>query len=449
VSGRIATLGRRLVVDTRPLAVPAFRRQLFGQGTAYAGSMVTNVAVAVEVYDLSRSTLAVGLVGLAGLLPLLLFGVYGGSIADAVDRRTLYLIASVAGWLVTLGLLARTLSGVGGVPVILALVALQAAAFALSSAARGAIIPRLVDEHLVASANTLTFTVTNVGIVVGPLVAGLLVAGSSDGTGGFAEAYLLDAVLFTGALYAAVRLPRLPPVGEPRRAGVRAIVEGLAYVRHRPVLVMSFVVDLVAMALAMPKALFPAVADDRWGGQVGPLYAAIAIGAIAAGMASGWVGRVVRQGRALTLAVVGWGIAVALAGLAGQLWLAVALLALAGAADFVSGVYRLTILQSYGSDEFRGRLQGILVVVSAGGPRLGDLRAGATAEATGTLLAWVGGGLLCAVLVLVAGLLVRPFWEYRTGSESQSAATFVVDPDPAQRRGSGCRERAREGAADE
>jgi MFS family permease len=403
----------RVLLDTRPLAVPAFRRQLVGQGLAYAGSMVTTVAVAVEVYDLSRSTLAVGLVGLAGLLPLLLCGVYGGAIADAVDRRTLYLVASVAAWLVTIGLLTRTLLGVGGVPVILGLVALQAAAFALSSAARGAIIPRLVAEPLVASANTLTFTVTNIGIVVGPLVAGLLVA-----NGGFAEAYLLDAVLFTGALYAAARLPHLPPTGEPRRAGLRAIGEGLAYVRHRPVLVLSFVVDLVAMALAMPRALFPAVADERWGGQVGPLYAAIAVGAIAAGLASGWISRVVRQGRALTLAVVGWGIAVALAGLAGQLWLAVALLALAGAADFVSGVYRLTILQTYGSDEFRGRLQGILVVVAAGGPRLGDLRAGATAEYVGTTVAWVGGGLLCAVLVLVAGVWVRPFWSYRAEGTS-------------------------------
>lgn len=405
---RLTAVGRRLVVDTRPLAVPAFRRQLLGQGTAYAGSMITNVAVAVEVYDLSHSTLAVGLVGLAGLLPLLLFGIYGGSIADAVDRRTLYLIASIATWLVTLGLLTRTLLGIGGVPLILVLVAVQAAAFALSSAARGAIIPRLVEEHLVAAANTLTFTVTNVGIVVGPLAAGLLVAG-----GRFAEAYVVDAVLFTGALYAAVRLPDLPPTGEPRRAGLQAIREGLSYVRLRPILIMSFVVDLVAMALAMPKALFPAVADERWGGQVGPLYAAIAIGAIIAGMASGWVGRVVRQGRALTLAVAAWGIAVAGAGLAGHLWVAVALLALAGAADFVSGVYRLTILQSYGSDEFRGRLQGILVVVSAGGPRLGDLRAGATAELTGTLVTWVGGGLLCTLLVLVAGRLVRPFWDYR------------------------------------
>ncbi|MGI5129850.1 MFS transporter [Pseudonocardia sp. CA-107938] len=405
---RLGALGRRLVVDTRPLAVPAFRRQLLGQGTAYTGSMITNVAVAVEVYDLSRSTLAVGMVGLAGLLPLLLFGIYGGSIADAVDRRTLYLIASVVGWLVTLGLLARTMLGVGGVPTILGLVALQAAAFALSTAVRGAIVPRLVDEHLVASANTLVFTMTNIGIVVGPLVAGLLVVG-----GHFAEAYAVDAVLFTGALYAAVRLPRLPPLGETRRAGLRAIRDGLAYVRLRPVLIMSFVVDLVAMTLAMPKALFPAVADERWGGQVGPLYAAIAIGAIGAGMASGWVGRVVRQGRALTLAVVVWGLAIGLAGLAGPLWVAVALLALAGAADFVSGVYRLTILQSHGSDEFRGRLQGILVVVSAGGPRLGDLRAGAAAEFTGTLLSWVGGGLLCAVLIALAGRLVRPFWDYR------------------------------------
>jgi MFS family permease len=177
---------------------------------------------------------------------------------------------------------------------------------------------------------------------------------------------------------------------------------------------MSFAVDIAAMVLAMPRALFPAAADARFGGNVGPLYAAIAIGAVVAGMSSGWIGRVRRQGVALVFAIVGWGGAVALSGLAHQLWLAVLLLAVAGAADLVSAVYRQTILQTYAPDEMRGRMQGVFVAVVAGGPRLGDLRAGATAAATSTTFSWVGGGLACMIVVAVAGFFVRPFWRYDT-----------------------------------
>ena len=175
---------------------------------------------------------------------------------------------------------------------------------------------------------------------------------------------------------------------------------------------MSFAVDIVAMVLAMPRSLFPAVADLRFGGQVGPLYAAIAIGAVVAGLSSGWIGRIRRQGRALTIAIVGWGASVALSGLVGQLWLVVALLALAGAFDLVSAVYRQTILQTYAPDEMRGRMQGVFIAVVAGGPRLGDVRAGATAAVTTPTFSWVAGGVACLAVVAVAGVLVRPFWRY-------------------------------------
>ena len=162
----------------------------------------------------------------------------------------------------------------------------------------------------------------------------------------------------------------------------------------------------------MPRALFPAVADLRFDGNVGPLYAAIAIGAVLAGLSSGWVGRVRRQGRALVVAIIGWGAAVALSGLADQLWLVVAFLALAGAFDLVSAVYRQTILQTYAPDEMRGRMQGVFIAVVAGGPRLGDVRAGATAAATNPTFSWVIGGVVCMAVVAVAGVLVRPFWRY-------------------------------------
>jgi MFS family permease len=262
----------------------------------------------------------------------------------------------------------------------------------------------------VPAANTLNFTVGNIGQVIGPLFAGFLVTLDH----GFEYAYGLDALLFTTALYSVLRLPPIAPDGSSPKLGIRAVAEGLAFIATRPVLIMSFLVDIAAMVLAMPRALFPAVADARFGGDVGPLYAAIAIGSVLAGLSSGWIGRVRRQGVALVVAIVGWGGAVALSGLAHQLWLAVALLAVAGAADLVSAVYRQTILQTYAPDEMRGRMQGVFIAVVAGGPRLGDLRAGGTAALTSSTFSWVGGGVACMVVVAVAGFLVRPFWGYDT-----------------------------------
>lgn len=395
-------------IDTRPMAIGAFRRQVLGQGTAFIGAMLTQVAVPVQVYALSGSSLQVGLVGLVGLVPLVAFGLWGGAVADAIDRRLLYLASSVGTWVMTLGLLAQTLAGLSSVPLILLLVAVQSGFFAVSSSARGAIVPRIVPAELVPAANTLNFTTSNVGQVVGPLIAGVLVTRRH----GFEYAYAVDAVLFTLALYAALRLPPIPPEQGGGAPGLRSVFDGLAFIVRRPVLLMSFAVDIVAMVFAMPRALYPQAAAERWHGQVGPLYAAIAIGAVLAGLSSGWIGRVRRQGVALTFAIVGWGLCVTVSGLAHALWLAVLMLALAGAADLVSAVYRQTILQTYAPDQMRGRMQGVFVVVVTGGPRLGDLRAGATASVAGLTASWVGGGLLCAVGVLIAAVLVRPFWQY-------------------------------------
>jgi MFS family permease len=401
---------RRHAIDLRPLRIPAYRRMLTGQGTAFIGSMLTAVAVPVQVYDLTKSSLYVGLVGFAGLLPIVVFGLYGGAIADAVDRRVLNLISSLGVWAVTLALLVQTLLHVDSVALLLGLVFVQSGMFAVASSARGAVIPRIVPEELVASANTLNFTVGNAGQVLGPLIAGVLVTLDN----GFAYAYGLDALLFTASLYAALRLPSIPPDGGAERASMAMVGAGLRFIAARPVLVMSFLVDIAAMVLAMPRALFPAVADEKFGGNVGPLFAAIAIGAVIAGASGGWIGRVHKQGRALVFAIIGWGAAVALSGLAGQLWLAVLLLAVAGAADLVSAVYRQTILQTYAPDEMRGRMQGVFVAVVAGGPRLGDVRAGVTASVTTPQFSWVFGGVACIVVVGIAGVLVKPFWNYDT-----------------------------------
>ena len=413
---RVRSFLRHHAVDTRPVAIPEYRRLLIGQGTSFVGSMLTQVAVPVQVYALSHSSFYVGLVGLAGLVPIVIFGLYGGAIADAIDRRVLYFWSSLGTWGVTLALLVQTVLGAGSVALILALVAVQSAFFAISSSARGAIIPRIVPADLVPAANTLNFTVGNVGQVIGPLFAGFLVTLDH----GFEYAYGLDALLFTAALYSVLRLPAIEPDGSAPRLGLRSVAEGLRFIATSPVLIMSFLVDIAAMVLAMPRALFPQVADERFHGAVGPLYAAIAIGSVIAGLTSGWIGRVRRQGVALVVAIVAWGGAVAVSGLAHQLWLAVALLALAGAADLVSAVYRQTILQTYAPDEMRGRMQGVFIAVVAGGPRLGDVRAGGTAAVTSPTFSWVGGGIACMVVVAVAGVLVRPFWRYDAAAKGES-----------------------------
>jgi MFS family permease len=398
---------RRAAIDVEPLRHGDFRRLWMGNSLGFVGFQLTAVAVPVQVYELTGSSFWVGMLGLVGLVPLVLFGLWGGAVADAVDRRVLLLGSSLLLWVCTAGLLAAALAGVASLPLLLGLVAVQAAGFAVASSTRGAIVPRVLPERLVPAANTLSFTASNVGLVLGPLLAGLILTRWS-----FAAAYAADLAVFTVALYAAARLPALPPAGTATSPGLRSVAEGLAFIATRPVLLLSFAVDIAAMVLAMPRALFPETAATMGGrGAAGWLYAAIAMGAVAAGLSSGWIGRVGRQGVALVAAVVAWGLAVAAAGLAPALWMTVALLAVAGAADLVSAVYRQTILQTYAPDEMRGRMQGVFIVVVAGGPRLGDLRAGATAAAFGATISWVGGGLLCAALVGLA-LLVPALRNY-------------------------------------
>lgn len=401
---------RRAVIDTRPLAHPDFRRLWLGQGVSFVGFQLTAVAVPVEVFTITGSSLWVGLLGLAGLVPLIVFGLWGGTVADAMDRRLLLLISSLMSWTATLGLLVQALVHVDSVAAIFALVVVQSIGFALSSPTRSAITPRLVPLDLVPAANTLNFVVSTLGTVGGPLIAGVVL-----GHLGYQGAYAIDAVLFTAGLYAALRLPRLPPLGAVTRPGLRSLVDGLRFIGGRPVLVMSFVVDIVAMVFAMPRALFPQVAVERFGGvdAAGWLYSSIGLGALIAGLASGWIGRVRRQGIALVIAVFCWGLAVAAAGLGHALWVTVVLLAVGGGADLVSSVYRQTILQTYAPDEMRGRMQGVFTVVVAGGPRLADLRAGAMASATGLTTAWVGGGIACSVIVLGALLAVPALRRYR------------------------------------
>ncbi|RKF27717.1 MFS transporter [Micromonospora globbae] len=424
---------RRLAIDLRPLGVADYRRIWLGNGVAMFGFQFTAVAVPVEMYDLTRDSFWVGLLGVAGFVPLLIFGLWGGAVADARDRRKVLLGAGALLWASTLGLLAQSLFQVGSPVLLLLLVAVQSTAFAITSPARSAILPRLVPEKLVPAATTLNYTTFTAASVVGPLAAGMIFTWWGTDVG-LPVAYAVDALLFTVSLWATLRLPALPPEPDPgggdtpRKAGLASVVDGFRYLATTPVLLLSFAVDLIAMILAMPRALFPEIAHERFGdgGAVGWLYSAIAIGSMLGGLTSGWIGRLRRQGLGLVVAVVAWGVAIAAAGLAHQLWLMVLLLGVAGAADLVSAVLRQSMLLVYAPDRMRGRLQGVNTVVVAGGPRLGDLRAGAMAAGLGGGVAWVAGGVASAVLVVVLAVAFPALLRYRaataTGTDVATAA---------------------------
>ncbi len=381
-----------IALDLTPLRhSPAFRRLLFGDAVSVVGTQVTTVAVPLQVYEVTGSAAAVGLVGLAGLLPLVVFGLYGGAVADAVDRRRLVLLTTAGQLLLSCVLVAQAWAGLEQTALLYAVVAAQSALFAMDSPARQAFVPRLLPVTLLPAANALRQVEFNLGVTVGPLLAGVLVARS-----GYSAAYAVDALSFLAALAAVVGLPAMPPAGGGRRAGTASVLEGLRFLRSRQVLLMTFVVDLVAMVFAMPRALFPALAEQVYGGgaqTAGLLYSALAVGALVGAVFSGWFGRVHRHGVAVLAAVGAWGLSITLFGLTDVLALGLLCLAAAGLSDMVSAVFRTAILQAAAPDELRGRLGGVFIVVVAGGPRLGDGRAGGGAELVGLQGSSVAGGL--------------------------------------------------------
>ncbi|WUH96036.1 MFS transporter [Streptomyces sp. NBC_00433] len=402
----------RLLADIGPLREHAdFRRLWFGNTVSYIGQQMTAMAVALQVYAITGSSFYVGLVGLCSLVPLVVFGLYGGAVADAVDRRRLGLVTSTGLTVLSAALAAVAILHVRSIAVLYAIVALQAVCFAMNSPARSSMIPRLLPPEQLPAANALASLAGGVGQMAGPMLGGVFV-----GLWGYQAAYLIDAAAFTASLYAMWRLPAmLPGDGDGAVRRRPSVVEGLRYLAARPNLRTTFVSDLAAMVLAQPRVLFPAVAGLWFGGDtrtVGLLAAAPAVGALLGSVFSGWYGRVRRQGFAVLAAVASWGAAVAVFGLTRNLWLGLCFLALAGCADTVSMVFRNTMLQSAAPDDMRGRLQGVFLVVVVGGPRLGDFLAGTTADLFSPTTAVVGGGLACIAAITLTALFQRGFLSY-------------------------------------
>lgn len=422
-----------LVADTRPLRNEHFRRLWLANIVTVVGAQLTVVAVPAQIYAQTGSSAYVGLTGLFGLVPLVVFGLWGGALADHMDRRTL-LICTTTGLIGTSALFWLQ-AAAGGVDVwlLLGLFSLQQAFFAVNQPTRSAVLPKILPLPLLPAANSLNMTVFQAGAIAGPLVAGALIP-----VLGFSWLYLVDTLTLFATLGAVVRLPRLPVEGRGAGTpGLRSVVEGLAYLRGHRVLLMSFVVDLVAMVFGMPRALFPEMAHEAFGGPdeggiaFALLFAAIPAGAVLGGVFSGWVSRVDLQGRAVVAcilvwgaAMVGFGLSVGLAGHGARLMLgvAVAMLVVGGAADMASAAFRTSMLQSAATDAVRGRLQGVFIVVVAGGPRIADVAHGASAALVGTAAAAAGGGALVVVGTVLAALAAPAFVRYRLSR---------VSPDPA------------------
>ncbi|MFJ3963897.1 MFS transporter [Streptomyces sp. NPDC090036] len=402
---------QRIFADLTPLSVSLdYRRLWFGGTISWVGQAMTTLAISLQVYDITGSSFSVGLVGLFSLVPLVVFGLYGGAIADTVDRRKLGLYSSLGAATLSVALAAAALLGFHHVWFLYAVVALQAVCGALTGPARSAMIPRLLPTELLPAANALNSVTMTFGMMAGPALGGVIVT-----FGGYETAYLIDAVTFTAALYAMWRLPSMKPDRAEGARGRASVIDGLRFLGTRPNIRMTFFSDLAAMVLAQPRALFPAVAGLWFGGgagTVGLLVAASAAGALLGGLFSGWQGRIRRHGLAILLAVAGWGLAVAVFGLTRNLWLGMFFLALAGYADTASMVFRTTMLQAATPDDMRGRLQGVFIVVVAGGPRLGDFLAGAAAELTSPTTAVTGGGLACVLVLGLLALRWRNFARY-------------------------------------
>ena len=382
----------------------------------------------VQLYVLTRSSAYVGLAGVFSLVPLVVFGLLGGAWADAMDRRILLIISSCGLALGSVLLWLQAALAVNNVWVILVLLAVQQSFYAINWPTRGAAIPRMLPIEQLPAANSLNMTVQQFGAIVGPLLAGILLRWIDLST-----LYLIDAITCLAPIWATIRLTPMPPLesAAPHQAsrwGFGAVLEGFRYLAGNQIVLMSFVVDLIAMICGMPRALFPQMAHESFGGPVDGgttmalLAAAISAGAVAGGVFSGWLPRVRRQGLAVVGAIMVWGLAIIGFGLAGgaaggragpMLWTALAFLAVGGAADMVSAAFRSTILQEAASDDLRGRLQGVFIVVVAGGPRLADAVHGAAAAAVGTTVAAAGGGVLVVVGVALAVLAAPAFLRYR------------------------------------
>lgn len=400
------------VVDVTPLReAPGFRWLFFGYFFVQAGRQLTIVAVPFQIFDITGSTLAVGLLGLAQLIPLLLLSIVGGALADAIDRRKILVLSPIVLALTSAGLMWNALADTPLLWPLFVLSAINAGVSAVDGPARQAMVPSLVGKRLLPSALAINQTLINVAKAALPALGGLLIA-----TAGLPFTFGVETACFLLATLLMRGLPVMTLRGGGRRLEMSSVVEGFKFLKDMRLIQAAMVIDLNAMVFGMPTALFPAMGTEVFGGDaftVGLLYAAPGAGALLGALTSGWVAAIRRQGRAVVLAVVGWGVAIAVFGLSSSLWVGLTMLALAGAADVVSAIFRNTIIQLTTPDELRGRVSSMHLAVVTGGPRLGDLEAGVVAALTSVRFSVISGGVACVLGALAVARWAPGFLRYR------------------------------------
>ncbi len=408
-----------LRVDTTPLKESRDFRLLFWAGAVfYLGGMVSYVALPYQLYQLTGSNFAVGALGIVELVPLVVFGLYGGALADHVDRR-LMMVATGAAQVVLTGLLAvNAFLPEPHVWPIYVLGAMLAAAQSLQRPSKEALEPRTVKHSQIMAASALSSLGTQVGLLAGPAVGGVLIA-----TVGIGWCFVVDVagLVVATALFAALR--PYPVTDRSNPPSLRGIHEGLTYALRRRDLLGTYVVDIVAMLMAMPTVLFPALVEEVFDkpALLGLLYSAGTVGSLLATATSGWTARVHHHGRAVVIAAMAWGVAVAVAGVMPDIWLALAFFTLAGAADMISGIFRATVWNQTIPDSMRGRLAGIEMLSYSLGPLGGQARSGLVADVWSVRGSITSGGVLCVVGVAATAFWLRDFWSYdaRTDEHAQ------------------------------
>jgi len=404
----------RIFLDVTPLrGNPHYRRLWGGQVVSGIGSQLTLVAVSFQAYALTHRTLVVGLIGLAQLVPLLAGALWGGSLADAMDRRKVLVLTQLAMATASAGLVVNASFDHPAVWPLFVCTAAGAGFQGVDWPARRAALPMLVPADKLTSAVALQTSVQQLALVVGPALGGVLIA-----TIGLSAVYGIDVATYGVALLAAALLPALVPSGGGVPMGLRSMADGFRHLRGQRLLRASYLIDLNAMIFGMPRAVFPALGTGLFGGGagvVGLLYAAPGAGALAGSFFTGWCGRVRHQGRAIAACVVVWGATIACFGVIPVLWIGLTLLAVAGAADVISAVFRQAVQQRTVPEHLQGRLSGTFFAVVAGGPRLGDLETGLAAELGGPQFAVWSGGLACVVGVGVLLWRVPELWRDRGG----------------------------------
>lgn len=409
---------RAIRVDLTPLRrYRDYRLLVLAATISLFGSFITMVAAPLQLKELTHSYVAVGLIGVAEFVPLMTFGLWGGAIADAFDRRRVVLVTELVQLACTATLVINSMLDRPHAWVIYVVAAGSAAATATQRPSVDALMPRLVPHEHQASASAVSGLQHNGAEIIGPALGGLLAVWSLP------VAYGIDAATFVVSLLLFARIRPVPPSEHAEPVSWRGIGEGLRYAAGRRDLLGTYLIDIAAMTFAMPQALYPFLADEMHAPHaLGLLYTAGAVGGVLATLTSGWTSRVHRQGLAIILAAMGWGVGMALAGAMLNLWWVLACLAVAGAADMVSGIFRSTIWNQTIPDHLRGRLAGIELLSFTSGPTLGNARAGLMARLGGVRFSIGVGGLACMGAVAVVAALLPDFARYDSRTDPHAVA---------------------------